>query len=246
MTTYRSNNFNLWIIVNGNEQRIVNDTVYIPFGTEYAIRVRNNNDVRAQFGLEIDGLENPDRFVIGPHETVTIERFLEGNLKNGSRFKFVSENNAAVQNPGSSQNGKIRVKFWKELIPLAPTPTHWGYKRSRPWIWTSDDSIRYSTTSTTPFLMNASANSVVDAYADSVFGSCVNDSQIGATIEGSKSNQEFTTVSRFPVEFVPTVLELTLRGATPAEINSKVKYCSQCGTKTTKNANYCSSCGEKF
>ena len=33
MTTYRGNDFNLWITVNGNEQRIVNDVVYIPFGT---------------------------------------------------------------------------------------------------------------------------------------------------------------------------------------------------------------------
>jgi hypothetical protein len=244
MTTYRNNNFNLWITVNGNEQRIVNDVVNIPFGTEYAIRVRNNNSVRAEFAIEIDGLENKDRFIINPFETVTIERFLEGNLKSGSRFKFVSENDPSVQNPGSSQNGIVRVKFWKELIMPRPV-IKWGYTPhwEHNWDLTNPDSFYGSDV----HYMSSSRGSSINLNNISCCGGGTSCSAgpVGATVEGSASNQNFISVNGFATEISPTILQVTLRGLTAQEAVA-YKYCSQCGTRSSKEANFCSSCGRNL
>lgn len=266
--THTASNFNLWIVVNGNEQRIVNGVVNIPFGTEYAIRVRNNNDCRAEFSISIDGLEDSSRFVLNPYQTMTIERFVGNSLTSGSKFKFVEEGNASVQTPGSSYNGEIEVKFWKELVYTPPivlvNDWHkpWRYDLND-WVggtgdkydgsgitWSSDTGYgdaQFSAKASSPRLkMTFGASALQSSFT----------SNVGATIEGSHSSQNFLTVDGFATEIVPTILKVTLRGLPTEEPkprrvprvvkSTKVKYCTNCGTQHELIAKFCVSCGKKF
>ena len=203
--------------------------------------------MRAEFAIEIDGLESKDRFIIGPHETSTIERFLEGNLKSGSKFKFVSDDDPAVQNPGSSQNGIVRVKFWKEFISPPPKVTFIPSVRSpEPWDW---DRTPYGPFWSYPQITYTSNTGGGRSFGLSAggghFNCCANASQVGATVEGSESNQNFVTVNGFTTEVIPTILQVTLRGVAQQEVTT-IKYCSCCGVKVGKKANYCAGCGQRL
>lgn len=251
MTTHRTSDYNLWIVVNGNEQRITNNTVRIPFGTEYSIRVRNNTDVRAKFKISIDGLENHEEFVLGPHETSTIDRFLNGNLGTGARFKFVQKDSADVQNPDSPRNGEIQVSFYREWTfePIIIKRYDWpSYCRPTYWdpFWTStcDPIIGSSTSTYSSFCCNSTPIAL-------------NNCDVGATVEGSQSNQKFIQVDDFQTWVIPTVLTLNLRGLSLEEVvaqkvvtapkSTGLKYCGNCGTSyyADKKAKFCTNCGHK-
>lgn len=85
---------------NGKVLREFKDLVYLPFGAEYSIYIKNMNTVRASIKVMIDGNDIGDgtTFVVPASGSMEIERFVKnGNFNKGNRFKFI-ERNAAVEN----------------------------------------------------------------------------------------------------------------------------------------------------
>ena len=107
------------IKIKGKILREFKDTVYIPFGSEYSILLKNLNTVRAVVNVFIDG-ENavPGGLVIDPGRSVDLERWIKnGNLSEGNRFKFIERTAKIEEGPRGikEEDGLIRVEYQFEI-----------------------------------------------------------------------------------------------------------------------------------
>ena len=123
---------------NGKILREVKDTIYVPFGQEYSIFLKNLNSARALIHIQIDGQEVCDSgFVLDANKECDLERFIKnGNLKSGNRFKFIERTASVEQHRGvKSEDGIIRISFqYEKPVPLWTTWHNEGYCPSpRPW-----------------------------------------------------------------------------------------------------------------
>ena len=103
---------------NGKILREFKDTVYIPFGSEYSILIKNLNTARACVNIFLDG-ENvvPGGLVINPGQEIDLERWIKnGNLKAGNKFKFIERTQAIEDGPRGVklEDGLIRIEFQYE------------------------------------------------------------------------------------------------------------------------------------
>lgn len=121
---------------NGKILREFKDTVYIPFGSEYSILLKNLNTVRAVVNVFIDG-DNivPNGIVLGVGQEVDLERSIKNhNLNEGNRFKFI-ERTAAVENGPRGiklEDGLIRIEFQFEKVVPQVTNT-WNSTWTDQW-----------------------------------------------------------------------------------------------------------------
>ena len=91
--TYKKN-FVAAIKVGGRVLRESSDRVELPFGSEYSVLLKNLDSVRMQARITIDGKDATGWLIIGPNQSVDVERFVE-NLDRGNRFKFISVPNVS-------------------------------------------------------------------------------------------------------------------------------------------------------
>ena len=121
-----SNNLAAAIIVGGKVLREFGDTVYLPFGSEYKIRIKNLNSVRAKVSIEIDGQCVTDgSLVVDAFGTTDLERFIRnGNLDRGHRFKFIERSEKIEQYRGiGAEDGIVSIRYEFEV---APKPSYRG------------------------------------------------------------------------------------------------------------------------
>ena len=120
---------------NGKILREFKDTVYIPFGSEYSILLKNLNTTRAVVNVFLDG-ENvvPGGLVIDPGREVDLERWIKnGNLSEGNRFKFIERTTAIEEGPRGIklEDGLVRIEFQFEaprpVIQPKWIPGHYEY-----------------------------------------------------------------------------------------------------------------------
>lgn len=115
------------IKVNGKVLREFNkDTVYIPFGQEYSILLKNLNTKRAVVNITIDGQDIVEGgLVLNAGQEVDLERFVKnGNLTEGNKLKFI-ERTAAIENGPRGiklEDGLVKVEFQFEQ---SPRPIQW-------------------------------------------------------------------------------------------------------------------------
>jgi hypothetical protein len=107
------------------------DTVYVPFGAQYEIYLKNLNTVRALVTITIDGKSATDGtdIVVYPNSDVSLERFIKnGNFKTGNRFKFIERTAGVEAHRGiAAEDGLIRIeyKFEKVYPKWEPAPIIW-------------------------------------------------------------------------------------------------------------------------
>lgn len=247
---------------NGKVLREHKDTVYVPFGTEFSVLLKNLNTVRALVTVTIDGNDVSDgsQLVVAPNSEFELTRFIKnGNLKTGNRFKFIERTSSVERHRGIGvEDGIVRVEFqFERKLPEYIAPT---YQPNKLYYHDPDYDIQYggltsgnatntllrSTAlgSSGPQLMNASyAPKGMDATT-----SATNDA--GITVPGSISDQQFNAVSGFPVEDTKYVMVLRLLGETqtgapimkPVTVKTKLK-CITCGKLNRSGAKFCAECG---
>ena len=251
----------------GKVLREFKDEVYVPFGSEYSIFIKNLNSVRALVTVFVDGTDIGDgtKFVIDPNDTIDLERFIKnGNFNAGNRFKFIERTKAVEDHRGIGiEDGLVRVEFqfeskqWTNIYPtdwwsqkIGDWPKPWKYERGEgplPKIWyggtntgcSDGDNITY----------NSSTNlSVGGSAKDTLHSANVNN--VGITAPGSVSNQKFVSTNWFPVEDETHVIVLKILGETEDKVQVKkpvtVKAkptCSSCGRTNKANAKFCTECG---
>ena len=102
---------------NGKILREFKDTVYIPFGSEYSILLKNLHTARAVVNVYIDG-DNmvPGGLVLDPGREVELERSIKNrNLTEGNRFKFIERTGNIEEHRGIKlEDGLVRIEFQYE------------------------------------------------------------------------------------------------------------------------------------
>jgi len=113
-----------------------NGDVFIPFGVEYSIFLKNLNSVRALVNITIDGISVTDglSLIIPANGEVNIERFIKNNnLTAGNKFKFIERTSSVEKHRGIGvEDGLIRVEYQFEKTYKKVEHTYLpGYN---PWV----------------------------------------------------------------------------------------------------------------
>lgn len=246
----------------GKVLREFKDTVYVPFGSEYSILIKNLNSVRALVKVSIDGQyvdETGAGFVVSPNDNIELERFVKnGNLSQGNHFKFIERTEKIEQHRGvGGEDGLVRVEFqYEKRVPVQPiivwhpAPVHYfidpnPYFRSYDVKYTHDshhgsNEIKCkSVFSDNQFIASCSSTEPLMASND-----------VGITVPGSVSTQQFVLAENFPLETESYVMVLRLLGETlrgkrvnvPISVKTKQK-CPTCGHTNKANVKFCAECG---
>lgn len=264
--------------------REIEDAVYLPFGCEYSLLVKNLNSVRALVRVWIDGTDVTDgcNLVINPNSSLDLERFIKnGNLKEGNKFKFI-ERTAGISNHRGNKidDGLIRVEFeFEQPRPKQTLTTTWPPYPSTPWpdaypknspyfldliarkgfgeITTYGSGIQgstqfangevniYNASAEASTELNASATNATKALRSLVKPQ----SEVGITVPGDVSSQQFHHAAWFPTDGVKHVMVLRVLGEVEGEpvkapITVKTKApCNSCGRVNKVGAKFCTECG---
>lgn len=203
-----NNGFVASIIVDGRPLREFNEngkrTARMPFGTEYKLKLKNTKFSRAIAKVYIDDTKMGDDLVLGPKETIDLERYI--GKGDGRKFKFVSleqgMKDGSIQDPTNQLNGCIRVEFFEESTPCYQIYTNGGLEDLGRKTFTGERRVSFNTP-------------VSNGFTQSTINNFFVSEEKGATVEGSASDQHFITTTGFETETVPTVVEIWLKGEQP-------------------------------
>lgn len=256
-----SNKLAVAVKVNDKVLREYGDTVKLPFGAEYSLTFKNMNSVRALLTVEIDGRDATGgvQLIIPPGSSIDLERFIDQrNTAAGHKFKFIELTDKIEQHRGIAvSDGLIKVQFEFEMQYTATPPAVFypNLYLSAPYIaGPARDAGRsiYNTTYGTAANVFGSAGASSEAPSTMSTNSASNTlptSDMGITVEGSVSTQEFTRGVLFPTDGVKHTLVFRLSGQTgealvqsPITVKTKVE-CPTCGTKNPSAAKFCQECG---
>jgi hypothetical protein len=198
-------------------------SVFIPFGSEYSLLLKNLGGRNAVVHIEIDGRKvSENGFYMRAGHTADIERFVE-NLTEGRRFKFIEKTEEISDFRGDKiDDGIIRIT-WQFEKPLPEVQEiRYNYKHDHyhnhhnawcrcPWCHLNSIGQPYTYINTSIPVGNityTASNSRVGGTQSSCFNSSVAGQQSpigsvnflkssepvdGITVEGSKSFQQFRT-----------------------------------------------------
>lgn len=137
-----SKGFVACIKVDGNILREVDDTVSLPFSSEYSVLLKNLHSVRAKVKVSVDGKDITEgtSLIVPANGSVNLERFIRaGNMEAGNKFKFIERTAGIEEHRGiGSDDGLVRIEYWlEEQKPITQTITtvheHIHRYRSRPY-----------------------------------------------------------------------------------------------------------------
>lgn len=228
--------------VGGKIMREDGETVYIPFGSEYSLLLKNLNTRKALVKVEIDGEEVTGGLLISPNQTVDFERYiLDGNLDTGPKFKFIEKTEGISQHRGDRvEDGLVRVtyKFEKQWEPVYYTSNWYP-----PVYGSGVTNTFYNSTS-----VGSSLCSNPFDISKKTCDSAVCDT--GITTKGSDSNQKFQYGSIGTLETTEYAIVLQLKGQIgqhvvqqPVTVRRRIR-CDVCGKNNLiVNNKFCPECG---
>ena len=221
---------------NGKVLREFGDTVFLPFGAEYSIFLKNMSTTMAEVSITIDGQDvlGGSKIIVNPNSSVDLERFLENN-DTGYKFKFIEKTTNIEKHRGNkAEDGLIRISYQFER----------AYQNT---LWRAG--IRSYVPPSGTFCGNVTASSLIRQASVSSYNVPTASSMDGITTKDNFSNQQFHTVSSFPVQAEPHVIVLRLKGdnqgiqiTKPVDVSRKPK-CDCCGRVNKTTAKFCQECG---
>lgn len=268
-----SNKLAVAVKSNGKVLREFKDTVYVPFGTEYTLLIKNLNSVRALVDVSIDGTDvgGGVSFVIPANGEIELERFItNGNMSAGNRFKFIERTGAIEAHKGIGiSDGLVRISYqFEKAAPAYVSPTKcdaypltmrndFYFGQNTPMYRGTTGDVHYkgllgSTVCNQTYDSYSLNDCTVGAAASTVTQNAVNLStnEVGITVPGSLSTQQFSQVSSFQTEKEEFVMVIRLLGETeagkqvkaPVTVKTKPR-CVTCGHQNKATAKFCSECG---
>lgn len=255
---------------NGKVLREDKDTCFLPFGSEYSVFLKNLNSLRAAVKVSIDGVDvlNGRQLVVNGNSELNLERFLSDDMNEGRRFRFIERTGDIEQHRGVGvEDGIIRVEFQYEkyvkpyeyvppnIKPWEISQDQWPSTRTSKevhygplWNSSGTSDVQYSADASSAQSINsASSDSLRTRRIIPTMDSYVSDvkNDAGFTVEGSKSDQSFTTTYLGALEPEKHVIVLQLKGinadapiAAPVTVKTK-KYCTSCGREWAFKYEYC-------
>lgn len=242
---------------NGKILREFKDTVYIPFGSEYSILIKNLNTVRAIVNVYIDG-DNvvPGGLVVMPGQEIDLERSIKnGNMSEGNKFKFIERTGNVEKHRGVKlEDGLVRIEYQFEKVYQRQDGIQWNKTQLGGPIYASGSILRSTGINHQVYdshTVSCSVNSMSATSAtNQVVATSASLNDVGITVPGSKSKQKFTTASWFATETEKHSIVLKLLGETPDNqevrkpITTKHKpKCVTCGKQNKATAKFCTECG---
>jgi hypothetical protein len=243
------------IKVNGKVLREFKDTIYIPFGSEYAITLKNLHTTRALVNVYIDG-DNvvPGGLVLNAGQSIDLERSIRNNnLTEGNRFKFIERTSKIEDHRGIGvEDGLVRVEYQFEIprpvINWNSTP-YYGSTLTRGFGGVSGSTGDWAGPAGS-VTCSAALNSVSPQAFNVTASAASFQNETGITVPGSKSDQKFQTASIGTLEIEKHNLVFKLVGDLgdnkpvdkPVTVKAKPK-CTSCGKQNKAHAKFCSECG---
>lgn len=235
----------------GKILRVKNDCVYLPFGSDYSIYLKNLNSVRASVKIAIDGEDVLDgsMLVVNGNSSVELQGFLKDNYAK-NKFKFIQKTKEIQDYRGDRiDDGIIRVEFAYEKTkqdPVILREEHHHYHYNNPFYWnyggyytgdSSDNNTKILTAYNISCCSDASLSNV--PLPDE-----------GITVKGEECNQQFNYTSIGKLE-QSTVIIIRLKGLVDQTgqiidepiITKKKLVCSSCGKKSKSSFKFCPNCG---
>lgn len=260
--TYKDN-FVVEVKCKGKILRVRDGAVYLPFGSEYSLLLKNLNSRRASVKVHVDGQDALDysSLILGPNETTELQGFLSGNVAR-NRFKFIQKTKQIQDHRGDRvDDGLIRVEFAFEKEPETIKTIltehhhhhhhhrnehiyhHWNYNN-----WFSDNSsAKYGSADNVRAVFSNNASDVVGCSGNSQSSNMVQVESLGIesqpladegiTVKGSECNQEFRYASIGSLE-ASKVITIQLKGISEnqAQVSAPV---------TVQTKLECKTCGTK-
>lgn len=149
------------IRVAGKVLRESGEQVFVPFGSEYSILLKNKNSLRALVSVEIDGVDatGGTRLIIPANGAIDFERFIkDSNMDEGLKFKFIERTKKIENGPRGvgAEDGLIRIEFeFEQQRPAYVPPPTYGVLRSYTPYWNGSFSAGGATLSSTADLMSS-------------------------------------------------------------------------------------------
>lgn len=238
-------NFVAVVKCNGNILREKNGgEVYLPFGTNYSVLLKNKDARSASVDIEVDGesVLNGHKLILDGNETREIKGFM-CNMKKTNRFKFIKKTKEIQKHRGDKiDDGLIRIVYQFECQKQEESTISYTY----PYYVNTKFSYLDNSPGISPTTINE---------PNSVFYSCNSNSLVpcsdeGITVKGEKIKQHYRYGDIGPLESAIHTIVLHLKGQT--ERRKKVKKaitvktklsCETCGRKNKSTNKYCYNCG---
>jgi len=250
--------------VNGRILRIKGGAVYLPFGSEYTLYLKNLNSQRASVNVSIDGEDVLDNhsLILDENSSTELQGFLRGNVAR-NRFRFINKTKQIAEHRGDkADDGLIRIEFAFEKPKPEPwiketikeihhygSPINYTYYNTPDWntarnIHKGDDALYGAASASGPtgqssFTMNTKIDeSTVVCDSLGVETQSVPNADEGITVKGSEVHQSFRYASMGDIG-ESTVIIINLKGLT-GETNKPIQEAVTVKTKVE-----CPTCGSK-
>jgi hypothetical protein len=107
------------IRVDGKIMREHGDTIYLPFGSDFSIFLKNLNTVKAQVSIKIDGddILDGNNLIIDPGKSLDLERWLVGGMKTGPTLRFIEKSDEIAESKEETgMDGIVEVSYQFEKV----------------------------------------------------------------------------------------------------------------------------------
>jgi hypothetical protein len=244
-----------------------NNEVFVPFGSEYSIFIKNLHSERALVDIDVDGETAITGLVVDSKNDASytinwceLERFHKGDNSSGHRFKFIEKTKEISEHRGDDpEDGLIVVRYRFELpkptVRYGSTITFRGGTGSPQYgdhtLYSSSNVTRSASRGEKMGMMAdaGDASESLDVGANFMHAAAAPMSDAGITVEGSQSNQAFQTTTFGATETIQHSIVLKLRGVIEEQkvvkpITTRTRVtCKSCGKKCETSWKMCSQCG---
>jgi hypothetical protein len=248
--------------VNGKILRVKDGAVYLPFGSEYSILLKNLNSKKASVKISIDGEDVLDgsSLILDPNVSTELEGFLNETIAK-NRFKFIHKTEKIQEHRGDrADDGMIRIEFAYEkdkpepLIKKSIEEVHYYYHNPIKYDYYPCNNWTYIDDMTSERRLTGSSGSGVKNVGDNSCEPVMCSSNVtmdslgvqnmssplpeeGITVKGNEIHQQFQYGSIGALD-KSEVIVIRLKGLTQTQ--NTVQNPITVKTKLT-----CSSCGTK-
>lgn len=232
------------------------DTIYLPFGTEYSIFMKNLESRRAIVSISVDGEDVLDgnQIVVRPNSELELEGFMKGKTAT-NKFRFIQKTDKISEHRGDRiDDGLIRIEFQyeqekPEWSPVTTLYSHtFGGGIPKGMNTRGGDNSRGIDTGA--YFGKLSTTTSASYSADTTISANTAVVEDGITVKGSEVNQAFNKVTVDTLESTKHVIVLNLKGVKEDQITPVVeavtvktpKVCPTCGTNNKSINKYCREC----
>ncbi len=231
--------------VDGQILRVRDGAVYLPYGSEYSILLKNLNSKKVSVNISIDGEDVLDNssLIINPLSIHELKGYLT-NTTAKNRFRFIQKTKQIQEHRGDKiDDGLLRVDFAFEA-PIIKKIVHEGQRYN---IWPS---VTYRNING-DVVYNSNCVSKVTIDSLGISGELnVPLEDEGITVKGSEISESYRYTSIGQLE-ESSVIIIALKGLynsscvsvqDPITVSKKL-FCPNCGTKSKSSFKFCPNCG---